>query len=200
MDPSKFISQLDVHKGLAPLNKFVAKVFWPAKIRKMQNVKAAMAAGEYFCDNAPMPGKTIATSDLRHYGPTRKIGREQTYGEFTLSFIMANSHIVRNAFLEWMDYIIDPVTANIRYQNQYIGTVKVFMFDQMATSTAVNSATVGAEYQQAFPTNVDAVNLGWDQLNQVGKFSVNFQYKKWVPINGAGHNNPNKRAPGGPPQ
>jgi|TARA_B110000263_G_scaffold39366_1_gene31022 hypothetical protein len=193
MDPTSFISKLDLHRGLAPLNKFIARVKFPDALSGFGNVKGAADTAEYFCDTAPMPGKTIATSELRHYGPTRKLGREQTYGDLQLSFIMANSHIVRNAFLEWMDYIIDPVTANIRYQNQYIGTVKVFMFDQMATSTAVNSATVGAEYQQAFPTNVDAVNLGWDQLNQVGKFSVNFQYKKWVPINGAGHNNPNKQ-------
>ena len=190
MDPSKFISQLDVHKGLAPLNKFVAKVFWPAKIRKMQNVKAAMAAGEYFCDNAPMPAKTIATSDLRHYGPTRKIGREQTYGEFTLSFIMANSHIVRNAFLEWMDYIVDPKTSDIQYQDLYKGSVKVLMFSQDAKLTTEAAATLGGEYLEAFPTNVDAVNLGWDQLNQVGKFNVNFAYKKWVPLKGHGDPNP----------
>ena len=199
MDPSKFISKLDEHKGLAPLNKFVAKVTWPSSLKSVNALLAAQPA-EFFCDSAPMPGKTIATSDLRHYGPTRKMGREQTYGEFTLSFIMTNSHIVRNAFLEWMDYIVDPKTSDIQYQDNYKGAVKVLMFSQDAKLTTEAAATLGGEYQEAFPTNVDAVNLGWDQLNQVGKFSVNFQYKKWVPINGAGHNNPNKRAPGGPPQ
>ena len=41
----------------------------------------------YLCDTAPIPGRTIATSELRHYGPTRKIARESTYPEFHLSFI-----------------------------------------------------------------------------------------------------------------
>ena len=188
MDPSKFISKLDAHKGLAPLNKFVAKVFWPPTLKSV-NVLQCGDAVSYFCDNAPMPGKTIATSELRHYGPTRKLGREQTYGEFTLSFIMANSHIVRNAFLEWMDYIVNPKTSDIQYQDLYKGSVKVLMFSQDAKLTTEAAATLGGEYQEAFPTNVDAVNLGWEQINQVGKFNVNFAYKIWVPLNG--HKDPN---------
>ena len=192
MDPTTFISKLDAHNGLAPLNKFMARISFPSKL--MTGTAGSVATEiSYFCDSAPMPGKTIATSELRHYGPTRKMAREATFAEFQLGFIMTNSHAARNTFLEWMDFIIDPVTANIRYQNEYKGTIKVFMFDQSAVSTSPDNATLGAEYQQAFPTNVDPVALGWDQLNQVGKFSVNFQYKRWVPIQGMGHSNPNAR-------
>ena len=27
---------------------------------------------------------------------------------------------------------------------------------------------------------MDPIALGWDQINQVGKFSVNFAYKRWI--------------------
>ena len=53
------------------------------------------------------------------------------------------------------------------------------MFDQYSES-ATQDAIAVAQYLEAFPTNVDPISLGWDQMNQVGKFSVNFQYKRWI--------------------
>jgi hypothetical protein len=188
MDTNTFLAKLDAEKGLAPINRFVAKISMPA------GLGSGAEQLSYLCDSAPMPGRTIATSELRHYGPTRKLAREATFPELQLGFILTNAMSARKTFLNWMDYIIDPVTANIRYQNEYKGTVKVYMFDQSTQGMNAGSATLGAEYQQAFPTNVDPIALGWDQLNQVGKFSVNFQYKKRQPISGLGHNNPNKAA------
>ena len=74
MNTESFLSKLDGERGLAPLNRFVARF-------KMPNL---LKVGEteilsYLCDSAPMPGRTIATSELRHYGPTRKLAREATY-------------------------------------------------------------------------------------------------------------------------
>jgi hypothetical protein len=86
----------------------------------------------------------------------------------------------RKKMIGWMDYIIDPETANIRYQDEYKGTVEILMFGPDSEDTSKENAIAGAKYLEAFPTNVDPISLGWDQLNQVGKFSVNFAYKKWV--------------------
>ena len=176
MDTDIFLSKIDGEKGLAPLNRFVARFKMPSLV----------AVGEteilsYLCDSAPMPGKTIATSELRHYGPTRKLAREATFPELQLGFILTNAMSARKTFLNWMDYIIDPETANIRYQDEYKGQVDILMFDQYSES-ATQDAIAVAQYLEAFPTNVDPISLGWDQLNQVGKFSVNFQYKKWVDL------------------
>ena len=175
MNTENFLSKLDGERGLAPLNRFVARF-------KMPNL---LKVGEteilsYLCDSAPMPGRTIATSELRHYGPTRKIARESTYPEFQLSFILTTAMSARKKMIGWMDYIIDPVTANIQYQDLYKGTVEVLMFGPDTVDFTRDQTIAGAKYLEAFPTNVDPISLGWDQLNQVGKFSVNFQYKKWI--------------------
>jgi len=174
MNTDTFLSKLDQEHGLAPLNRFVAKITLPEGLGKAPEILT------YLCDTAPMPGKTIATSELRHYGPTRKLAREATYAEFQLGFILTNAQTARKTFLDWMDYIIDPVTANIRYQDEYKGQVTVLMFSQYNDTMSSDQAIMGAKYLEAFPTNVDPITLGWDQSNQVGKFSVNFQYKMWI--------------------
>lgn len=182
MDINKFITKIDVEKGLAPLDKFQVIVTPPPDVKSLEGMANNLAGLEFLCDGAPMPGKTIATSELRHYGPTRKIAREVTYPEMQLSFIMTNAMTARNVFLDWMNFIIDPKTANIEYQDKYKGTIQILMLSQMATAASVQSSIQAVEYQEAYPTNVDPINLGWDQMNQLGKFNVNFAYKKWVSI------------------
>ena len=54
------------------------------------------------------------------------------------------------------------------------------MFDQQADAPSKENAIAGAKYLEAFPTNAVPIALGWDQINQLGKFSVNFQYKIWI--------------------
>ena len=182
MDINTFITKIDADKGLAPLDKFQVTVIPPPDVKNLEGMANNLKGLEFLCDAAPMPGKTIATSELRHYGPTRKIAREVTYPEMQLSFIMTNAMTARNVFLDWMNFIIDPKTANIEYQDSYKGTIKILMMDQQAAVASVSAAIQAVEYREAFPTNVDPINLGWDQMNQLGKFSVNFAYKKWVSI------------------
>ena len=182
MDINNFITKIDADKGLAPLDKFQVTVIPPPDVKNLEGMANNLKGLEFLCDAAPMPGKTIATSELRHYGPTRKIAREVTYPEMQLSFIMTNAMTARNVFLDWMNFIIDPETANIEYQDSYKGTIQILMMDQQAKSASVSTAIQAVEYREAFPTNVDPINLGWDQINQLGKFNVNFAYKKWVSI------------------
>ena len=181
MNPDVFLSKMDSEGGIAPLNRFVARIYMPDRLRS-----GSEEALSFLCDTAPLPGKTIATSELRHYGPTRKLAREATFPELQLSFIVTNSMHARNVFLNWMNYIIDPATANIRYQDDYKGIVEVLMFGPDAGEINKQDAIAGAKYLEAFPTNVDPIALGWDQINQLGKFSVNFQYKNWIDFNASG--------------
>ena len=187
MQVNKFISSLDQQGGLAPLNRFAAMIKFPNTKNK---VFPGLEEVLYHCDTVPMPGRTIATSELRHYGPTRKLAREQTYGEISLGFILTNSHKVRNGFMQWMDFAVDPRSGDISYQSQYAGTVTVLMFPQESAGISAADATSGVQYLEAFPTVVDPVNLGWDQVNTVGKFNETFHYKRWEPVKGnAGYAN-----------
>jgi hypothetical protein len=132
--------------------------------------------------------RTIATSDLKHYGPVRKMARENTYAEFQLQFIITNAWEARNFFIKWMDLCVSTVSANMRYYNDYKGDIKVLAFNQSNESVSATASTHGTHYMDVFPTNVDQINLAWDQLNQLGQFSVNFVCRKWINLGAKGGN------------
>jgi hypothetical protein len=181
MNTNDFIAQLDNQGGLAPMNRFVAQIAPPSSI-------IAPAGLHFYCNQAPLGARTIATSDLKHYGPVRKMARENTYAEFQLQFIITNAWEARNFFIKWMDLCVSTVSANMKYYNDYKGDIKVLAFNQSNESVATTSSTHGTHYIDVFPTNVDQVNLAWDQLNQLGQFSVNFVCRKWINLGAKGGN------------
>jgi len=175
MNVSNFITKLDESGGLAPMNRFIADITPPQGVSKPVNLP-------FFCDTAPHAAKTIMTSDLKHYGPVRKMAREHTYAEFQLGFIITNAWEARNFFIRWIDSMVDPLTANIRYYNKYKGDIKILSFDQTNEDVSINSATCITHYIDTYPTNVDAVTMDWSSNNTVGKFNVNFVCRKHVNI------------------
>jgi hypothetical protein len=180
MNTNDFIAQLDTAGGLAPMNRFIAQVSAPT-------VTSKPAGLEFFCNQAPLGSRTIATSDLKHYGPVRKMARENTYAEFSLQFMITNAWEARNFFIRWMDLCVSPESANMKYYNDYKGDIKVLAFDQSNESISNAKVKHGTHYMDVFPTNVDQINLAWDQLNQLGQFNVNFVCRKWQSL-GAGAN------------
>ena len=173
MNVQDFIAQIDSAGGLAPMNRFMADITPPAGVTKPSNLN-------FFCETAPLGAKTIMTSDLKHYGPVRKMGREHTYAEFQLGFIITNAWEARNFFIRWMENIVDPNTSNIKYYDNYKGDIKVLAFDQTSEAFDINEATCVTHYIDTFPTNVDAVQMDWNTQNTVGKFNVNFVCRKHV--------------------
>ena len=173
MKVQDFISKLDEAGGLAPMNRFMADITPPQGVTKPTNLN-------FFCDTAPHAAKTVMTSDLKHYGPVRKMARELTYAEFLLGFIITNAWEARNFFIRWIDSMVDPTTANIKYYDSYKGDIKILSFDQSNEDASINNATCVTHYIDTFPTNVDAVTMDWSNNNTVGKFNVNFVCRKHV--------------------
>ena len=175
MNTTDFLAKLDDQGGIAPMNRFVAMISPPSGVTKPSNIS-------FFCNQAPLGARTIATSDLKHYGPVRKMARENTYTEYQLQFIITNAWEARNFFIQWMDFCVSTGTANMKYFDDYKGDISVLAFDQTNESLSKEEATTGTLYTDTFPINVDAVTLGWDQNNTLGQFNVNFACHKWTTI------------------
>ena len=175
MNTNDFLAKLDTAKGLAPTNRFIAIISGPSGLAQPADLS-------FFCDQAPLGARTIATSDLKHYGPVRKIARENTYAEYTLRFIMTNACEARDYFVKWMDMAVSPETANMKYYDEYKGDVDVLAFDQTNESVSVDRATTGTKYIDTFPTSIEAITMAWDNTNQLGQFNVSFVCRKWQAI------------------
>lgn len=124
------------------------------------------------CESAQVPGREIATQDLKIYGPVEKLPYHSNYGDATLTFICSSSMVEKNLFDLWMDYINPPETWNFRFKNNYVTNIDVIQYDPTRKNT----------YQvtliDAFPIGMSQLDLNWAD-DGYHRLSVTFAYTYW---------------------
>jgi hypothetical protein len=125
------------------------------------------------CENAVIPGRTIATSDLRIYGPTEKYPYQSSYEDITLTFICDDSMIEKAAFDAWMEKINPQSSWNFEYKSNYASTITIIQFDNS------NNEVHKVNLIDAFPIAVNQLDLDWSSDAPYHKLSVVFAYTYW---------------------
>lgn len=129
----------------------------------------------YRCQNAELPGRTLATADRITAGPIRKVAYGSIYDEITLSFIVSGTMDERNYFSSWQHYIHDPTdVSDVAYYSEYVGTI------QIVTYNDDGHENYSVKLIEAFPTSIKANSLGWEMKNEYMKLDVTFAFHHWV--------------------
>jgi len=125
------------------------------------------------CENAVIPGRTLATSDLRIYGPTEKYPYQSTYEDITLTFICDDNMIEKAVFDAWMEKINPQTSWNFEYKANYVSTITIVQFDNS------NNEVHKINLIDAFPIAVNQLDLDWSSDAPYHKLSVVFAYTYW---------------------
>ena len=162
------ITQLQNYNPV-PVNRYVAKIFAPISLPGLDTKTLSMRV-----ESAELPGKSIATSDSRLYGPIRKIPYNLGFIDSTFTFMCSDNYMIEKRFFdEWANYIIDQDTFNVEYYDSLIGNINLQILDTQ------NEVMYEVEFLEVFPLNVSAISVGFGQMNDYAKFSVTFSYRKW---------------------
>ena len=152
-----------------PVNRYVAKIITPISLPGLDTKTLSMRV-----ESAELPGKSIATSDSRLYGPIRKIPYNLGFIDSTFTFMCSDNYMIEKRFFdEWANYIIDQDTFNVEYYDSLIGNINLQILDTQ------NEVMYEVEFLEVFPLNVSAISVGFGQMNDYAKFSVTFSYRKW---------------------
>lgn len=131
------------------------------------------------CDTAELPAKSLATSEVKIYGPTFKVPYQTTYTESTLGFLCTNDFYERKLFDRWMEAIMPTDTNNLRFprdeDTRYTTNIKVIQYDDYIKQI------YAVELIDAFPTSIAAQSLSWSD-DGFHRLSVTFAYQKYRPI------------------
>ena len=57
------------------------------------------------CETAELPGRTLATADVKVYGPTFKVPYQSQYNDINLGFLCTNEFYERKLFDRWIEAI-----------------------------------------------------------------------------------------------
>ena len=131
------------------------------------------------CESAELPGKTLATADVKIYGPTFKVPYQTQYTDTTLTFLCTNEFYERKLFDRWIEAIMPTDTNNLRYprdtETRYLTNIKIVQYDEFIKQI------YAVELIDAFPVGVASQQLTWSDDN-VHRLSVQFAYQRYRTI------------------
>ena len=161
---------------------------------------------DIFCSNVSIPGKTI-TDDVNetYYGPKRAMAKSVQYDEVTLEFYTSINYEERLFFEAWQNSIVDPISHNVGYYDDYATPCMITITPLTKTFTAAlanfqPSGDPGRDRQEireslgdqsgfssyqvqmyeAWHKTIAATPLSYDAVNQIVKTSVTFTYRNYA--------------------
>lgn len=161
---------------------------------------------DLFCSNVSLPGKTI-TDDVNetYYGPKRAIAKNVSFEEITLEYYTSINYDERMYFEAWQNSIVDPITHNVGYYDDYAKDCMITITPLTKTFTAALAnftptgdqgrdrqqlrqslgdtsgySTYQVQMYECWPKTIASTPLSYDAVNQIVKTSVTFTYRNYA--------------------
>jgi hypothetical protein len=137
------------------------------------------------CEAAELPGKTLATADVKIYGPIFKVPYQTQYTDTTLTFLCTNEFYERKLFDRWMEAIHPSDTNNLRFpkssSSRYMTNIKIIQYDEFIKQI------FAVELIDAFPIGVAPQTLSWSE-DGFHRLSIQFAYQRYKVIYDGNYN------------
>ena len=214
--PTQFLCTIDGPQSKALPRDYVYADPTGSKKSAARLKKSARLAGaikdnlqlrmDLFCSNVSLPGKTI-TDDVNetYYGPKRAIAKNVSFEEVTLEFYTGVNYDERLYFEAWQNSIVDPITHNVGYYDDYATPcmITITPLTKSFTAALANFEPSGdavkdretirkslgntsgfSSYQvqmyEVWPKTIASTPLSYDAVNQIVKTSVTFTYRNYA--------------------
>lgn len=126
------------------------------------------------CESAQLPGRMIETTTKKMgSAPIEKFPYHSTYGEVTLDFIVSDNMSEKIFFDAWMELINPTTDFNMQYKANYAVDISINQYD------VKSGLTYASVLQEAFPIDMNQMDLNWSSVDSYHKLSVVFAYKQW---------------------
>jgi hypothetical protein len=91
-----------------------------------------------------------------------------------ITFHVDRNMRIRRFFEDWMHLIVDPVRFTVGYQENYISDIFIRQLDEQ------NNITNEIKLIEAFPRNINLMDLNNNSSNQTHRLNVLFAYRYWI--------------------
>lgn len=171
--------------GLIRPNQFIVTIQFP----NIPGIDAGKAATEsqFMCRAASLPSSTVAPIPVYYRGRAINVAGERQFQPWTVA-IYNEDFSIRNSLVKWSNYInnINDNTGQIQPAS-YKMKVTVEQLDRNGTKIK------GIFLEGAFPIEISAIELDWENNAQIEMFQCTFVYD-WYHDSGV---NPDLKAKNG---
>jgi len=136
----------------------------------------------FLCKAASLPSSTIEEIPVPYRGRQVKLPGDRTFEPYTLTFLNDKDFALRTAFEKWMS----SCAAHQENRSRAFGSdtstrggEQVFADLIIKQLGAHGRAIREYKFVDAFPKNVQAIELNYETNNQVEEFTVEFAYQYW---------------------
>ena len=128
----------------------------------------------FLCKAAQLPASVMNFIDVPFRGRQLKIAGDRTFEVWTPTIINDTDFEIRNAMERWMNGI-NAHQANTGFVNpiDYQADLLVEQLDRDETVLKTYN------FRGCFPTNVSAIDLNYETVDQIEEFTVEFQVHYW---------------------
>jgi hypothetical protein len=126
----------------------------------------------YRCENAELPGRTLATTERKTYGPIEKLPYLTTYNDLDLTFIVDDTMATKYFFDGWLELVNPRTTNDFNFRSDYCTTVFINQYD------VSNKLSYAVELHEAYPISVNQLDLDWSS-DGYHRLTVTFAYTEW---------------------
>jgi len=126
--PDNFWHNADKKLGFAKSNRFIVD------IRVPNGLGVDIRSLQLQCETVDLPGKVLATQDVKVYGPAYKMAIHKQYAnEINLNFLCTNQGHERKIFDDWIEYITPDDTNNLKFPGGIDGSAGAYLTDVFIT-------------------------------------------------------------------
>lgn len=166
--------------GLARTNRFQVVIPVPRKAISTDNpilgIAGAVAGSinlSLMCHSAALPGKRLATTEIKYNADTLRMPYTQVYEPMPMSFKVSQTMTEKRILDAWVNNIYDPRAHEMSYYDDYTTDIVV-------TQLTNNDLPVATYIlKDAYPMEVNSIELNHDDKNTYNRLNVLFSYKRF---------------------
>ncbi len=130
---------------------------------------------KFYIKAAQTPSKTINKIEMRYRNNIIPIaGETAVFDDWTVTVINDINYGIRKELEDWMELIkTNDCTKGATNQSQYYTTAIVTQLNQAGEDV------LSYEFYNIWPSNLSAIELGFDTQDTVEEYTVTFAYSHW---------------------
>lgn len=158
--------------GGARPNQFRVVLSFPTRISTSSDISQTAS---FLCRSATLPSSTVDDIRVQYRGREVHFAGERSFQPWTISIYNDNDFMVRNQMETWSHYVQELTTTfGTIAPAEYQATLYVHQLNRMG------NAVKTYYFVNAFPIEIGAIRLDYEQVSVIEEFDVTFVYDYWT--------------------
>ena len=137
-----------------------------------------------------IPASTVGSFPVPYFGRQIKLAGDRVFEDWQVTVINDEDFAVRAAFEEWSK-LINSHEPNLASLRPGLGTIGASTTGYKANAVVKQYSKLGGppirtyQFIGLYPTIISDIQLGWNEVDQIEEFAVQFSYDYWEVVTSA---------------